>query len=109
MHVNPILSLLHGDLVIRSLHDLNLIRRWSNPREHDWQEAEAVKDSQDNNEEVHAEVVQLEEGRWAKASTKMPSNFVEAMPTTTEEPILFIAFMARTYLVPSCRIKFIPM
>lgn len=44
----------------------------------------------------------------AKASTKIPKSFVLAIPTTTELPILFIAFIALSYRVPLCLRKFIP-
>ncbi len=39
----------------------------------------------------------------------IPRNLVEAIPTTTELPMLFIAFMARSSLLPVYLMKFIPM
>lgn len=44
----------------------------------------------------------------AKARIDTPSSLVEAIPVTTELPIAFMAFMARSFLVPRCLRKFIP-
>ena len=70
LQVNFVLSLLHRSLVILILKDLDLVGRWSNEREHYRQEAKAIKDSENDNEEVHAEVVELEESRWCKGKHK---------------------------------------
>ena len=44
----------------------------------------------------------------AKASTKTPMNFVDAIPTNTEEPISPRALLALASLVPGCFRKFMP-
>ena len=62
-HVDLILRLLHGNFVVFALQHLDLIGRRSAERQHDWQEAKAVEDAEDNNEEVHTEVVESEERR----------------------------------------------
>ena len=66
VQVNFVLSLLHRSFVILTLKDLYLVSRWSNEREHYRQEAKAIKDTENDNEEVHAEVVELEESGWCK-------------------------------------------
>ena len=66
VHVNFVLSLLHRCLVIFTLKDLDFVGRRSDEREHYGQEAQAIEDSENDNEEVHAEVVKLEEGRWGE-------------------------------------------
>ena len=66
VHVNFVLSLLHRSLVILTLNDLDFVGRRSDEREHYWQEAQTVEDSENDNEEVHAEVVKLEESSWGE-------------------------------------------
>ena len=66
VQVNFVLSLLHRSLVILILKDLDLVSRWSNEREHYRQEAKTIEDSENDNEEVHAEVIELEESRWGE-------------------------------------------
>ena len=62
-HIDLVLRLLHGNFVVFTLQHLDLVGRRSAERQHDRQEAEAVEDAEDNNEEVHAEVVESEERR----------------------------------------------
>jgi len=45
----------------------------------------------------------------ANAKTITPMNLVEAIPTRTELPISYKAFLALVSLSPVCLIKFMPM
>ena len=70
VHVNLVLSLLHGDQVVLLLQDFDLIRWGSNPGQHHWQEEQAIEDAEDNDEQVHSEVVEFEKRRGGEGKDR---------------------------------------
>ena len=58
---------LHDQLVSIVLADQCFVRAGSANRKHDGQVAKSVEDADDDDEDVHAEVVQFEKGRWGES------------------------------------------
>ena len=60
----------HHGFVALFLETFDLVCGRSEPGKANGQEAETVEDAKNDNEQIHAEVVELEEGRWSKCEDK---------------------------------------
>ena len=70
VEVDRVLGLLHEHFVVLLFEQLDLVRRRADERKRHWQEEKSIPDAQDDDEKVHAEVVQLEERRGSEGQHK---------------------------------------
>merc|ERR1719242_1389271 len=53
----------------------HLVLRWSNETEKDWKESESIENSQKNNKEIHAEVIELEKSGRSECKNEDSKKF----------------------------------